>query len=348
LKRKHYFHLSQLFFSLTYTLAVSLYESANQFRRALLAQETQARARLVSAYLPILDNLSYRLAQLLAQIEAAQRDGRTLSKWELQREQRFRLLIAQAAQQIQLYANRIPGLLTVEQQRAVDAALIHAPQLLAEASGEIAQAFNRLPREAVAQFVGLAGDGSPLNKSFRRYGHEKAELLKQVLLDGLAQGRGLRVIGREAAAVLARPRWEAERLARTELLRSYRESSRAIYQESGIVTGWQWLSAKSTRTCLACLALDGQVFPLNKPMPAHPNCRCAVVPLVQGATLPQRQTGKQWFAAQSAAVKREMLGSAAYSVFQSGEITLADFVGLRRSREWGEMRYQRSLQEALQ
>jgi hypothetical protein len=35
--------MTQLFFSLTYTLAVSIYDSANQFRLALLAQETQQR-----------------------------------------------------------------------------------------------------------------------------------------------------------------------------------------------------------------------------------------------------------------------------------------------------------------
>ena len=72
---------------------------------------------------------------------------------------------------------------------------------------------------------------------------------------------------------------------------------------------------------------------------------CAAVPALRGDPRddPGWETGAGWFAAQGADVQRQVLGDAGYEAYKAGAVSLDDFIGLRRSREWGTTRYARSL-----
>jgi SPP1 gp7 family putative phage head morphogenesis protein len=111
------------------------------------------------------------------------------------------------------------------------------------------------------------------------------------------------------------------------------------------VEHWQWIASKSSRTCLACLALDGQIFPITKPFPQHPNCRCTFLLFPPDYTPPAYQTGAAWFDEQPDEVKATMMPKDALAAYQRGEVTLQDFVGVKKSKAWGEMRYQKSWRE---
>jgi len=56
-------------------------------------------------------------------------------------------------------------------------------------------------------------------------------------------------------------------------------------QNADVIDGVKWLATLDTRTCLQCAPLDGRIWPpdqmddVPRP-PAHPNCRCAVVPYI--------------------------------------------------------------------
>ena len=89
--------------------------------------------------------------------------------------------------------------------------------------------------------------------------------------------------------------------------------------------------------------MDGTVHRLNERLDDHPNGRCVMAPLPKGMPRPERQTGAEWFAAQSEDVQRQVLGRDGYEAYRNGEVTLGDFVGRKRSAEWGTMRYARSL-----
>ena len=81
-------------------------------------------------------------------------------------------------------------------------------------------------------------------------------------------------------------------IARTELLRASNLGALAIYQANNdVLRGWEWLTAVDDRVCPICAPLDGLLFnfdgsPAEKglsttaqiPPPAHPQCRCTVVP----------------------------------------------------------------------
>lgn len=77
-------------------------------------------------------------------------------------------------------------------------------------------------------------------------------------------------------------------IARTETTRAYSLGSIAAFQVSGVVDRLEWLTAQDEKTCPECAALDGQVADMGKAFgggvmfpPAHPNCRCAILPVLK-------------------------------------------------------------------
>lgn len=88
---------------------------------------------------------------------------------------------------------------------------------------------------------------------------------------------------REYGVTASKARSEA--IARTETATAYTQGSLLAYQESGVVKGTQWLA---TDPCDICQPLEGQTVDLGELFggeyegpPAHPNCRCAVAPVLK-------------------------------------------------------------------
>lgn len=145
-------------------------------------------------------------------------------------------------------------------------------------------------------------------------------------------------------------------IARTETHRAYRSATQRVMDDNKhLLKGWRWSAAKSSRTCAACLALDGRIFDTDVPMRAHPNCRCSLAPVTKswkdlGYDIPEplivRESGDAWLKRQPAAVQRDILGPAAQAQYASGAVQLDDFVRLRKSSRWGSSYVRGSLQGA--
>lgn len=138
---------------------------------------------------------------------------------------------------------------TLANTAARDWAASYAPQL----SGQIDATTQRMVGQAVSKWV---DNGEPL----------------QTLIDDIAP-----VFGRS----------RAELIASTEVTRAYAEGNRIAYRESGVVDEWEWRTAADERVCPICGPLDGKQRRLNEPFdiginapPAHPRCRCWVVPVI--------------------------------------------------------------------
>lgn len=82
---------------------------------------------------------------------------------------------------------------------------------------------------------------------------------------------------------------EAERIARTETVRTVTAAQAEEYTRNGI-TKWMWITQKDERVCKVCRPLHGKVVRIGDPFttargqsiikpPAHPNCRCGVQPI---------------------------------------------------------------------
>lgn len=74
----------------------------------------------------------------------------------------------------------------------------------------------------------------------------------------------------------------ADSVVRTELAHIQTEAARQRYLDSGIKEV-EVLVSPDERTCPICGALEGKRFSIGDvmPVPAHPNCRCCIVPVVE-------------------------------------------------------------------
>jgi len=96
-------------------------------------------------------------------------------------------------------------------------------------------------------------------------------------------GENLEQLIQDLEPVFGRKR--AERIASTEVTRAAAEGSRLAYIESGVVEKVQWRTARDEITCRVCAPMEGRQAGLDGnfggvSIPAHPGCRCWIVPVV--------------------------------------------------------------------
>ena len=181
---------------------------------------------------------------------------------------------------------------------------------------------------------------------FASLGRATAQQVSDALVVGVIRGLNPRVIGRQIQSITGQPLHRCLTIARTEQLRAYRETSRAAYQRTRTVPSWTWFSALDKRGCPACWAMHGTVHPVSEPMAAHPNCRCTMLPNVDGWTAPV-PTGAEEFDKLTPAEQQVILGPSKWRAYNDGAITLADVVDRHHSPIWGSSVQERSLTNAV-
>lgn len=75
--------------------------------------------------------------------------------------------------------------------------------------------------------------------------------------------------------------WRVDRIARTETARAYHVGSKTLYEQSGLVNKYLWITVNP---CEVCAPFDGKTYEakyLPQEPPVHPNCRCEVVPIFE-------------------------------------------------------------------
>lgn len=135
-------------------------------------------------------------------------------------------------------------------------------------------------------------------------------------------------------------------IARTEMLRAYREGNRAQWQAGGQVKGWIWQAALTGRTCPVCWAMNGTYHPISVPLESHPNCRCTQVPIPAGYQHRVPDPDER-FAKLPVSTQRAILGPGRHDLYQRDGLKLADFVGERRDPVYGTQRYVRPVRELV-
>lgn len=75
----------------------------------------------------------------------------------------------------------------------------------------------------------------------------------------------------------------------------------AYRANADILQGYEWLTARDERVCAQCRGLNGTVYKFSDLIrpPAHPNCRCTVIPVILAKVLtpdfePPRETFGDW------------------------------------------------------
>jgi len=323
---------------------------AEQFSKRIAALEANAAAEMVSAYGSIWNTLSQELDILLEQIQ-----GQQMSFAQVQKNKRYRQLLANAQEQVNRFSVTAEGGIIQTQRQAsllsqsstksvVDAALPSGidTKVLAQAGIE----WVRLPTQALESFVGMAGDGSPLANLLAPLGQEASIGVREGIREGIALGRGPRETARLVRQKFGMPLTRSLAISRTETLRAFRESSRIQYAaNSAVVKGWERHSAKDAEVCIACLALDGKKYETQQPIDEHINGRCAMLPVTityedLGLDVPETQerveTGREWFENQPNSVQRQMMGRSRYDAWKSGVLDMEDMVHINHSVAWGD------------
>lgn len=337
----------------------TLYEETQRFRRALLDKDRAAASKMAAAYSRAYRDIATDLDKVIARIRELKDSG--VSDAEIRsliyREGRLRVLLDKVRTQVSRFASQADVIIGGSTEAARDLGLEAAAKLIDIALPEgltvspsvptggatgvstvVPQAIT-LPTAAIERVI-------PASQLLGGLAPAAQEAVSKALISGLAQGKNPRVVARMMRDALGQNLTRALTIARTETLRAYREASREVYLGSDLVTAQQWVCALDRRSCAACIALHGTIIPVNEPLPAHPNCRCTVAPVVQGG--PRISSGVSWFRAQSAELQQQVLGPSRYQAYASRRITLPDLVHLRRSAVWGDSAGVASLTQAAQ
>lgn len=270
---------------------------------------------------------------------------------KLRRLQQYRDLLVQVEAVTQAYADAAAPLIEAGQRYVVTLAASHAEGLVRAQLGDRVT-WNTLPVTATESMIGRLADNSPLAEYLSRFGSVAAASAEETLIQGVATGKGVRVIASELAKVFGirdavdpgKVARQAMVTARTSVLSSYRSAGiESMKQNRDVVRSWRWRCARSTRTCLSCWAMDGTLHSLDEPFSSHVCCRCVPEPVTAsyadlGIDVPEPQrdlrTGADIFAALPSTDQLTILGPSRLRLFNTG-VPLSAMVGETNDRRWG-------------
>ena len=115
------------------------------------------------------------------------------------------------------------------------------------------------------------------------------EMISGQVEEALKEGWSTSRLADELAESHAFSEARAEMIARTEIAQADVAGAMSGYRASNLVKGNQWITAEDDKVsdeCLACeaagvIGLDEKFPGGNDAPPNHPNCRCAVIPILE-------------------------------------------------------------------
>lgn len=321
-------------------------------RKAIIDREAKTFRELVDAYEQVRLELRRQILILKKKIEDATATGEEISPSWFLRERRLAQLIDQVKTQIDRFGQIATAVTSREQEAAVQLAVQQTHQTLVLIAGPNSPASTQLgallPPRVVENAVGMMGNGSPILEYYaKNLAPKVVEMIRSQVIEAAASGTDFRTIANRLESTGQITRTRALMVARTEVGRVRRETTRQQFIDNPDITGWEWVASKSPRTCPVCLALDGRIFKLDDVFPQHINCRCTLIPIIDGIDNPPRTLGSDWFDEQDDAVKEQIIGKDALAEYKNGVITLKDFVGWRNSKEFGRSVYTKKLSDIL-
>lgn len=167
---------------------------------------------------------------------------------------------------------------------------------------------------------------------YKRRTEELQSILKQAIVTGIAEGKGMRTIMYTLRRKTEVSKKSLLRIVRTEVMFASNVAAVEAYGElNDVVSGIRYKATFDTRTCIVCGSFDGSEYYGNpnqkqkgiadapKP-PLHPNCRCFLSPITytwkqlgfktkKDAPVKQpKEKFTEWFARQPEAHQRKLLG----------------------------------------
>lgn len=333
--------------------AADIYLAAIRFDAELATGEEKALLTLLGEWRGAKGRIQERLDALQQVRVQVKRNphNRVYSIWQ---EQRLTELVGQIDTEISSLLQKVGDLTIIQQEEGMQASESHAKQLALWQVEDIdrpalSASWSSLPRQAFTAQVGFLGDGSPLQDLITKIASETTGKARSALLDAIAQGWGARKTARALYEVTDTSLGRALLIARTETARAYREAAHLTFEANAeLLHGWMWCASLDKRTCAGCLAKHGSLHPVTERLMDHPAGRCVAVPVTEGSPLLDEPipSADDWLRKLSERDQVLILGSQqAREAWLSGEVSLEEFAGVRRSQRWGDSIYRRSISE---
>lgn len=320
-------------------------DAMREFKQALLAREMAQMQEMAGRWVQVEQALSGELAALTEQAARLREAGESLTEARVYRMRRYRRLLGQAQEEAARYTDYADQTITRGQEEVAAWGIDHASRSIQLSyAPRVGVYFDRLPVEAVEHLVGLATDGGPVRDLLRRrlVRDENGrplpgvlERLTRTLINGTAQGWNPRKTAREMRDDLTGGLQQALTIARSEQMRVYRQAGLDQYRASGVVEGQKRLATHDGRTCAACLADEGNRYPLDAVISDHPNGRCTGVPIVSGMPEVRWLSGEAWFRAQPEEVQRQILHDGRFEAWQEGAFSFQALATHTQDPTWG-------------
>ncbi len=305
-----------------------------QHKRDLINLETRAARDLTVRWLQVERAWRPLISELAHAVAERARAGEAISKGIIYRLQLFSNLHERVIQELDKYGGYLQDRVARLQLR-VSLLGVRLFDDLAEIAG-YDLSFENLAREAIEQMAGNMADGSPIRSYFLANLHtETVERMAQTLVAGIAQGKNPREVARLMVDAGGIGHERALLIARTEMMRAWRETQNLLYHQTDYVTGWQWVATADRRTCPTCLMLDGRIFPVNQVQVDHPNGRCTSVPVFEGKPFFRELPASKWLASQPDVVKERIFGPGRWKLIKSGRASMEDVIVPRRHPTFG-------------
>jgi len=313
--------------------------AANEYRQEILDRDGAAILNMARRWLRVEDALRPNIEKLVEEIQSAIENGGEINRVTLLRLNRYQILTGQLTAEINRFNLYADGVIDSLQGNAIQFAGTTAADLILSTAadvGAIGITFDRLSVEATENIVAIARAGQPLQNLLELNYPTAVNAISDRLIAGVALGVNPRDVARDIMKnQLSQAYRHTVLVARDQHLRAYRTATQQAYQSSGVVRRYRRLAAKNSRTCLACLALDGEIFDLNELMPLHPQDRCTMLPILAEFSPVNFQTGAAWFKRQPAAFQRKALGPGRYKLWQNGGFTFKQLVTVKPNETWG-------------
>ncbi len=320
-------------------------EVVDTYRRRLVAKDTKAGLVLLRDWRRLRDTVEAEADALARRMARKLEAGEAIPASWLHQEGHLDAILRQITAETERFSRTAAPALMGNVDDAADLADNMADRLLPEHVG------TTLPTAATEVTFATTAHRETVGRVLQSMAPQMADLLRLELTRGIALGENPLQVAARMRRLAGVPLQRARTVARTESMRAFRGASQARFAASPVVTGWVWVAGLDGRTCGACYALHGTVHPDTDTMESHPNCRCAMAPLTEGADVHQilgGPTGAEAIGRMSPAELRSRFGPAKAKLLSDGTIQPADLVGVRTSPLWGRTRTEASVRQAVE
>lgn len=306
-----------------------------EHRLALIAREDEQVKRMAIEWLRIEQNLKDEMTLLALQITEERAKGSIITEQLILRMERYKRLNEQMKVEILKYVKDFAVSDIEKEQMEYGLLALQSAYDAIRLSLGTGFAFDRLPVDAIQAYIGLLGDGTPLYRLLKEAYPESLDGIIQALLDGAARGLSPISMANEMAERFGIGLDRITLIARTEQLRVNRLVSAEQYRNSGLNGVMKRVATKDDRVCMACLASDGEIIPLDRDLDDHPRGRCVAVFQIDKTPIIDWEKGPDWFERQDESLQRAMMGDAKFEMWRDGLFNLEDLRRTSHNNIWG-------------